>query len=461
MPDTFTYTWPNGCLTKNKDWQPLAGAEGLLFRDMPEAPQQLARDSRWPALFPSPLSLVTTRDGDRIGLEKVVGASIVNRFPYIIALSFARKDLSPRHHARRNFCRMLESGRDAVVQFLEPGPDLNKVMEVIGSIDEAETASRIAKTGFAHRKGAMVSAPVFEAAYLAYEARLAQPARTFEGEPVLEQSWVDVGSHRIYFLEVKAIQLRDDIAEGRSQIKWKSMPDYEEPNRRTIQAGDLNRGGKYIKGYTPDYRFPAPGTIAFDRHSQANGMSVHLLGDRAADQVQVDNDKARWPCFFPSPVGMVTCWADDGEPNLMPCGSTTVVSRQPFVITPCISASAINQRYAPRASTDFIRARGRFNVGVPFIDSAVTAAVQYAGNFSFRDDPEKVARTGLAVSPASAGAPILSDLPITFECRLVGEVPMGTHIMMLGEVERIVAHASLGQTGHLRWNPFSVIEAVG
>jgi hypothetical protein len=47
--------------------------------------------SRWPAFFPSPICLATTRHDDVSHLEKVVGASIVNRFPYVVALSFCRE----------------------------------------------------------------------------------------------------------------------------------------------------------------------------------------------------------------------------------------------------------------------------------------------------------------------------------------------------------------------------------
>lgn len=457
MKNRYQYTWPESALEEQDVWQPLSDTN-FLFRDMPETREALAADSRWPAMFPSPLSVVTTCHGEQTGLEKVVGASIVNRFPYIIALSFVREELSGRHYARSKFCQMLEAGGEAMVQFLEHGEPLDKTMGAIAAIEDDCTDARIAQTGLSWRPAETGSAPVFDASYLVYEAQLAKPSKTFEGQDVLEEPWVDVGSHRIYFLEVKAIQLRDDIAEGRTQISWKSMPRYTNPDRLDIQAGDLSRGGKYMKGYTPDYRFPSAGTIAFERHKRANGMSVHMLPERAVDQVEVDNDKARWPCFFPSPVGMVTAWGPDGKANLMPCGSTTVVSRHPMVITPCISASAINERYAPRASTDFIRETGRFNVGVPFHDPAITAAIQYCGNFSFRDDDDKIARTGLRVSPESGAAPILEDLPITFECKLVGEVPMGTHIMMLGEVQRIVVHKALGKTAHIDWLPFADVE---
>ena len=56
--------------------------------------------------------------------------------------------------------------------------------------------------------------PVFDTAYLAYECRLARPGRDRDGRRLLDTPWVDIGSHRLYFLEITAIQLRADVARG-------------------------------------------------------------------------------------------------------------------------------------------------------------------------------------------------------------------------------------------------------
>src|SRR3954463_2925783 len=103
---------------------------------MPEHEGDLARDSRWPALFPAPLCLVTAGRDGAAGLEKVVGASIVNRFPYVIALSFCRESLSARHYVRGRFMEILEEGGTAAVQFLRPGPALDAAMVAISRVPD-------------------------------------------------------------------------------------------------------------------------------------------------------------------------------------------------------------------------------------------------------------------------------------------------------------------------------------
>jgi flavin reductase (DIM6/NTAB) family NADH-FMN oxidoreductase RutF len=430
--------------------------------EMPESLEDLALDSRWPAFFPSAISLVTTCDGKHTALEKVVGASIVNRFPYVVALSFCKQAISQRHHSRASFMEVLESGECAAIQFLAPGPILSRVMEVIGEIPDERTQTRLDATGLKTRPAHTNRSPVFSEAYMVYEARFAKPGKDFEGQPIYPTPWIDIGSHRVYFLEITAIQLHQDIAGGPSRIYWRSLPAWaprsEIMTRQVSQ--DLPLANQYIKGYTPHYVFPSGGTIAYEADTIVDGMAVKCLPPLAVDQVEVDNDRARWPCFFPSSAALITTWMEDGCPNLMPCGSTTVLSRHPMVIAPCVSYSAINQRYAPRATLSSIRQSKRFGCAVPYIHDAIVNAMRYAGNISFASDRDKVANSGLEVS-RHEWAPLLPALPIHYDCEVIGEVRLGTHIMFLGEVRRIRVRDDVSVDNPMEWYPWAEIDASG
>jgi flavin reductase (DIM6/NTAB) family NADH-FMN oxidoreductase RutF len=357
---------------------------------------------------------------------------------------------------------MLERGEAVAVQFLPPGNALDLAMEAILSGSEEATTARIARSGLSTRKALTNEAPVFKDAYLVYEARLVKPGKDFHGNPINQTSWIDQGSHRIYFLEISAIQLREDIATGKSQIHWKSLPEWspQAPLQAPLSMEEqLSDDGRYQKGYTPNYAFPSAGTVAFEADSFENGMAVKYLPPLAEDQVEVDNDRARWPCFFPSSAGMITCWSQDGTPNLMPCGSTAVVSRHPLVIAPCVCYAGPNERYARRASLDMIRSSGKFGCGVPFINETVIQAIRYSGNISLKTDSAKINRAGLQFESLE-GAPLLPALPVHFDCKVVGEIPLGTHIMFLGEVQRIYVRADLTQNNPLVWNPWAAIKPV-
>jgi flavin reductase (DIM6/NTAB) family NADH-FMN oxidoreductase RutF len=459
----YRYIWPTSGFQNLSRWKRVGGDVETFVMDMPEAPEDLAVDSRWPAFFPSPICLVTATDGTQSALEKVVGASIVNRFPYVVALSFCRQPLSQRHHVRENFTNILERGGSVAVQYLPPGPALDNAMEAIHVVPENQSHTRLKSSGLQVREALTNQSPVFSDAYLVYEATLVRPTKDFDGQPIYASPWIDLGSHRVYFLEINAIQLRRDIAKGEAQILWRSLPAWSPDVRLNSAPRAPERprpAGVYSKSYTPRYEFPSAGTIAFEADSVEDEMAVKHLPPLPQDQVEVDNDRARWPCFFPSSAGMITSWCDDGTPNVMPCGSTTVLSRHPLVIAPCVSYARINQRYAPRASLDIIRKCGRFGCGVPFIDDSVVDAMRYAGTVSIALDRDKLSNSGLKVRTDHSWSPQLTALPIHYDCEVIGEVRLGTHIMFLGEVRQIAVRGDVRPENPVEWYPWAAVRAV-
>ena len=95
---------------------------------------------------------------------------------------------------------------------------------------------------------------------------------------------------------------------------------------------------------------------------------------------------------------------------------------------------------------------------MPFIHSVVVDAIKYCGTTSITADPDKIAQAGLAVQPGE-DAPVLSALPIHYDCRVIGEVRLGTHIMFLGEVRRVRVRADVTPHNPLEWCPWSDVAA--
>ena len=450
MIEKYLYTWPHDELNK-AEWEKSVH-EGFIEHSMPESEAKLAMDSRWPGFFPSAICFVTAGDEKNNALEKVVGATIVNRFPYIVALSFCTKPLSERHYVREKFMKTLETGGTVAIQYFEPGKCIDKAMEAISTIEDEEIDKRIAFTGLKTRKAQTNNSPVFEDAYLVYEARLVKPGKDFEGNPIFEKPYTDYGSHRIYYLEIDAIQLREDIRKCESQIAWKSLPKWEskKPSPQVTTSSKPVIDVKYQKGYTSDYFFPSRNTIGFEFDKIENGMAVKFLPPLPEDQIEVDNDKARWPCFFPSSVGLVTTWGEGGVPNLMPCGSTSVLIRHPLCFAICVSYAKINVRYAPRASLKSLMEQKQFICGVPFADNLIIDAIKYAGNISVSQDKEKINNAGLEYLKDEYG-PVLSALPINYRCKIVDIVRLGTHFLMLGEVQSVIVRDDVTKENCLKW----------
>jgi flavin reductase (DIM6/NTAB) family NADH-FMN oxidoreductase RutF len=425
-------------------------------RALPEARSELEHDSRWPAFFPSPLCITTTAHAGVGHVEKVVGASIVNRFPYVVALSYCREPLSGRHYVRRRFMHALEASGRAAVQFLMPGAPLRALMTALGEVPEDRPAQRFAAAGLAVRG----APPVFADAYLVYQCRLARPGRDFDGAPIYAEPWLDVGSHRVYFLEIEAIALAEDIASGHAPIHWRSLPVWRgAPRRRPDTDAAARREatlarGAFVKAYQPDYVFPSAGTIAFAADEQRGGFAIKHLPPLPEDQVEVDNDRARWPCFFPSSVGLITVEDGEGHVGGLACGSTTVLARHPLTVAICVSYARINERYARRASLDLLERAQRFGCGVPHYAADVLEAIRYLGNVSRPADPGKVENCGL--TPARLGRTLgFAELPVHYDCRIVARRRLGTHVLILGEVENVFVRRELAPESPLEWCPWA------
>jgi flavin reductase (DIM6/NTAB) family NADH-FMN oxidoreductase RutF len=450
------YVWPEGPLDQRFPERMFDG----LFRAAPvdESIATVGADSRWPAFFPAPIGFLTTGTGVHVALERVVGPVIVNRFPLVMAVSVCRETLSERHYARVATMETLEQTGTAAMQFLAPGPELAATLGAIGAEPDAHTHKRLARTGLRTYTTPLTRTSVLEDAYLVYEGRFPRPGTSLEGQPIYDRPWIDVASHRIYFLEVMAIRLRSTIARGAQQIAWHSLPVWRAAETVAAPAYDVAALSRqsYVKSYTPAYRFPSPGTVAFETEEIVDGMSVRHIEPLHGIPRAVDNDGARWPCFFPSSAGMLTAWQADGNPTAMPCGSTAIVSRLPFTVAACISNSAINERYTPRATLTAIRAARAFGVGVPYTNDAVVRAVSYLGNISARDDRDKVAHAGLTAL-GGGPTPVLAQLPIHLECRLTGEVALGTHVMVLGTVERVYVRRDVTPANPVTWQPWASI----
>src|SRR5262249_62090220 len=91
---------------------------------------------------------------------------------------------------------------------------------------------------------------------------------------------------------------------------------------------------------------------------------------------------------------------------------------------------------------------------VPFINDEVVNAMKYAGNISWSRDPKKLVHSGLEVERCD-WAPVLPSLPLHFDCQVMGEVRLGTHIMFLGEVRRIRVRADVTPQNPLEWYPWA------
>lgn len=131
---------------------------------------------------------------------------------------------------------------------------------------------------------------------------------------------------------------------------------------------------------------------------------------------------------FPMPCVLVVGGTMD-EADTLAVAWINVVSSTPATIAMGLRES--------RRTLELIRTTDTFTVNIP--PAALAAEVDFCGIASGRK-VDKFAATGLTLTPSRVvEAPMIAECPYSIECRVTGEVVVGSYIVVLGEI--VQAHA--------------------
>jgi len=127
---------------------------------------------------------------------------------------------------------------------------------------------------------------------------------------------------------------------------------------------------------------------------------------------------------YPEQVVIAIARDPQGKYNPITLGWTMITSGKPPMM-----AIGVGK---PRYSAEAIRHAGEFVIAFP--SEHQEAETMLFGTKSGRDT-DKLAESGAATQPATKiDGVLLSDAVANFECRLVGEMETGDHILFVGEV---------------------------
>ena len=133
--------------------------------------------------------------------------------------------------------------------------------------------------------------------------------------------------------------------------------------------------------------------------------------------------------FWPYPLVLVTCADEEARPNIIALAAASPCSYAP----PTIGIAVSPRRHSHR----LIAERGEFGVNLP--SQADLERADRTGCLSGRDH-DKFAETGFTARPGEViSVPLIEECPISFECRLLHTVPLGSHDWFVGEI--VAAHA--------------------
>jgi len=117
--------------------------------------------------------------------------------------------------------------------------------------------------------------------------------------------------------------------------------------------------------------------------------------------------------YVPSPVILLSTVDPDGQVDVSAMSAVGVVCLDPPVIAVGIKARRRTYRN--------IRRTGTFVVNLPLEEDL--HAVDYTGTRKFRDSPEKVAESGLAIERLpESGLPYVTSCPVAMACELAGNL---------------------------------------
>lgn len=142
----------------------------------------------------------------------------------------------------------------------------------------------------------------------------------------------------------------------------------------------------------------------------------------------------------PVPAVLVSC-GDGTKRNVFTVAWTGVVCSKP----PRTYISVRPERY----SFELLRESGTFCINLP--PARLVRTVDLCGVKSGRDF-DKFERFHLTAEPSSTvPCPSVGECPVTLECRVFEEKPLGSHVMFLADVTAVtVDERLLGEDGKLR-----------
>jgi flavin reductase (DIM6/NTAB) family NADH-FMN oxidoreductase RutF len=130
--------------------------------------------------------------------------------------------------------------------------------------------------------------------------------------------------------------------------------------------------------------------------------------------------------LYPLPVILAGANVD-GKPNFSAYAWCGIVNSRP----PMLSVSFQHKRYTLQG----VKQNGTFSVNIPSVD--LVKETDYCGYVSGRET-DKVADCKFNVFYGKlTNAPLISECPVNLECRVVHILNLGSHEMVIGQIEEV------------------------
>ncbi len=148
------------------------------------------------------------------------------------------------------------------------------------------------------------------------------------------------------------------------------------------------------------------------------------------------------PWVYPQPVLMIGTYDENGKPNVM--NAAWGGQYDTNLVMLCLSE---------HKTTSNIRLKKAFTVS--FATAPTVVACDYLGIVSGNKEPDKVTKAGFTTTKSDiVDAPIINELPLTLECRLVKFNEDG---IVVGEIVNVSADESILTDGNVDYKKLNAI----
>ncbi|MBQ3028918.1 MAG: flavin reductase family protein [Lachnospiraceae bacterium] len=152
--------------------------------------------------------------------------------------------------------------------------------------------------------------------------------------------------------------------------------------------------------------------------------------------------------LYPVPAVMVSCGREKEKPNIITVAWAGTVCSDPAML----SVSVRPERY----SYEIIKETGEFVVNL--VTKDLVYATDYCGVKSGRDVDKYKEMKLTPLRSQKVGAPGIAESPVNIECKVVQELPLGSHTMFVAEVVNVtIEDAYLNESGKFELNETGLV----
>lgn len=165
----------------------------------------------WPTFFPTAISFLVTGDRDKYNVMTVSSVVVVNAFPFMLGMPIFAGSKSPRGDGPRYSLELLQANPEFTINL----PYIDKVMTkkviICGSLSGRTGDDKFEKANFTAAASSNVGPPIIAECPLNIECRI--------------HSMELLGTHYWVIGKALTIHLDKEIAAGRYQFVWRSLPE--------------------------------------------------------------------------------------------------------------------------------------------------------------------------------------------------------------------------------------------